>query len=219
MLASTCFIRDSQRYPDEYRLKHILALGPAWYPGWDTTLAARVAGELSIPEHQKLQKLSRGQLSALAALIGLASRAPITILDEPYLGMDATARTLFYELLLADYTQHPRTFIISTHLIDEMENLFEDIVLLDRGRVRATGSVDEFRGSAVTLTGAWERVEPLLPKATVLRVLRVGAMASVIAENGDGLAEAASAAGVAVEPTDLRSLVAAYGLDSSEVSA
>ena len=108
---------------------------------------------------------------------------------------------------------------MTTHLIDEMENLFEDIVLLDRGRVRATGSVDEFRGSAVTLTGAWERVEPLLPKATVLRVLRVGAMASVIAENGDGLAEAASAAGVAVEPTGLRSLVAAYGLDSSEVSA
>ena len=44
--------------------------------------------------------------------------------------MDATARTLFYELLLADYSQHPRTFVISTHLIDEMENLFEDIVLL-----------------------------------------------------------------------------------------
>ena len=93
VLARTCFIRDTQRYPDEYRLEHILRLGPVLYGSWDTGLAHRIAGEFGIPRKRTLKKLSRGQLSAVAILIATASRAPITIFDEPYLGMDATART------------------------------------------------------------------------------------------------------------------------------
>lgn len=169
VLARTCFIRDTQRYPDEYRLEHILRLGPVLYGSWDIGLAHRIAGEFGIPRKRTLKKLSRGQLSAVAVLIATASRAPITIFDEPYLGMDATARTLFYDLLLADYTEHPRTIIISTHLIDEMENLFEDVVLLHAGRVRTTGNIDDFRSRALTLTGSRERVDALLPGRSILR--------------------------------------------------
>ena len=92
VLAQTCFIRDTQRYPDEYRLEHILRLGPVLYGSWDIGLAHRIAGEFGIPRKRTLKKLSRGQLSAVAVLIATASRAPITIFDEPYLGMDATAQ-------------------------------------------------------------------------------------------------------------------------------
>ena len=219
VLAQTCFIRDSQSYPADYKLDHILKLGPVCYPGWNAQLANRVAEELAIPRRQKLQKLSRGQRSAVAVLIGLASQAPITIFDEPYLGMDATARTLFYDLLLADYAEHPRTIIVSTHLIDEMENMFEDIILLDRGRVRATGTIDEFRSRAITLTGPWQRIEHLLTGLTVLRSSRTGEMATVIVENRSGLMESAHAAKIATEPTSLRDLVAAYGLGAQEVAA
>lgn len=219
VLAQTCFIRDSQSYPADYKLDHILRLGPVCYPGWNAQLANRVTEELAIPRRQKLRKLSRGQRSAVAALIGLASQAPITIFDEPYLGMDATARTLFYDLLLADYAEHPRTIIVSTHLIDEMENMFEDIILLDRGRVRATGTIDEFRSRAITLTGPWQRIERLLTRLTVLRTSRTGVMATIIVENRPGLADEAHAAGVTAEPTDLRSLVAGYGLGTQEVAA
>ena len=219
VLARTCFIRDTQRYPDEYRLEHILRLGPVLYGSWDIGLAHRIAGEFGIPRKRTLKKLSRGQLSAVAVLIATASRAPITIFDEPYLGMDATARTLFYDLLLADYTEHPRTIIISTHLIDEMENLFEDVVLLHAGRVRTTGNIDDFRSRALTLTGSWERVDALLPGRSVLRSTRVGAMSTVIVENSPGLATQAKTAGLTVEATDLHTLVAAYGLDGTGVTA
>ena len=57
--------------------------------------------------------------SAVGIVIGLAARAPLTFFDEPYLGLDAVARDLFYRRLLADYAEHPRTVVLSTHLIDE----------------------------------------------------------------------------------------------------
>ena len=69
---------------------------------------------------RRIKKLSRGQLSAVGVIIGLASRAEITFFDEPYLGLDAVARQIFYDRLLEDYTEHPRTVILSTHLIDEV---------------------------------------------------------------------------------------------------
>ena len=133
--------------------------------------------------------------------------------------MDATARTLFYDLLLADYTEHPRTIIVSTHLIDEMENLFEDVVLLHAGRVRTTGNIDDFRSRALTLTGSREHVDALLSGRSVLRSTRVGAMSTVIVENSPGLATQAKAAGLTVEATDLHTLVATYGLDGMGVTA
>ena len=64
---------------------------------------------------------------------GIASRAPLTLLDEVHLGMDAPSRYAFYDALLADWLEHPRTIVLSSHLIDEVERLLEDVIVLDRG--------------------------------------------------------------------------------------
>ena len=84
-----------------------------------------------------VKKLSRGMTSAVGIVIGLASRAPLTLFDEPYLGLDAVARQLFYDRLIADYAEHPRTVVLSTHLIEEIAGLLEHVLLIDRGRVAA----------------------------------------------------------------------------------
>ena len=68
-------------------------------------------------------------------IIGLASRAEITFFDEPYLGLDAVARQIFYDRLLEDYSEHPRTVILSSHLIDEVSNLIERVLVIDQGRI------------------------------------------------------------------------------------
>ena len=78
-----------------------------------------------------IKKLSRGQLSAVGVIIGLASRAELTFFDEPYLGLDAVARQTFYDRLLEDYAEHPRTVVLSTHLIDEVANLLEHVLVID----------------------------------------------------------------------------------------
>ena len=82
---------------------------------------------------EKNTRLSPEFESILRIVIGLASRAPLTIFDEPVLGLDAAVRDLFYRELLEDYTDHPRTFIISTHLIEESADIFEEVLIIREG--------------------------------------------------------------------------------------
>ena len=84
-----------------------------FFPNWDQELADRLIDDFQLPMKRRIKKLSRGQLSAVGVIIGLASRAEITFFDEPYLGLDAVARQIFYDRLLEDYTEHPRTVILS----------------------------------------------------------------------------------------------------------
>jgi len=123
-------------------------------------------------------KLSRGQRSALGAAIGLASRAPLSLFDEVYLGMDAPTRYAFYAELLADYVAHPRTIVLSSHLIDEIERLFEHVVILDHGRVLIADAADALAASGVTVTGPAERVDAFVAGATVLRRQQLGGTAA-----------------------------------------
>ncbi|WP_203567684.1 ABC transporter ATP-binding protein [Aestuariimicrobium ganziense] len=221
VLSRTCFIRDNQRYPDECKLDHVLRIGRLFYPNWDDGLASRIATELDIPTDRHVRKMSRGQLSAVGLLIGMASRAPLTFFDEPYLGLDATARTMFYDLLLADYAEHPRTILVSTHLLDEMENLLENCVLLSRGTMLKHGSIDELRSGGWEVSGAWADLEPLLAGRRVLRERRMGALGIVIVEGDERFAREARNRGLTVAPASLHDLVAAYGLldhDMAEVA-
>lgn len=219
VLSRTCFIRDNQRYPDEYKLAHLLRVAPLFYDRWDRALAERIVETFEIPGGRPIRKLSRGQLSAVGLLIGLASRAPITFFDEPYLGLDVTARTQFYDLLLEDYGTHPRTVVVSTHLIDEMEQLLERIVILHRGRVREDTDLEELRRRAVRLSGRGEDLDRALAGTEVLRRSDMGSVATAIVTATDSLRVDAAAVDVDVEPVSIHELVAAYGLQTEEVTS
>ena len=106
--------------------------------------------------------------SALGIVIGLAARAEVTLFDEPYAGLDPVARQLFYDRLLADYAEHPRTVLLSTHLIDEAAGLLERVLVIDRGRVVLDAAADELRGSATSVSGPAIAVEEFIAGRTVL---------------------------------------------------
>lgn len=174
VLANTCFIRESLKYPDAFAVRHALAAAAAVHPNWDQAFADELVAEFGLPLRRRTKKLSRGQLSAVGVVIGLASRAPLTFFDEPYLGLDAVARQLFYDRLLADYAEHPRTVVLSTHLIDEVSELIEHVVLIDRGRILIDAEADDLRGSAVTVSGPAEAVERFAAGHTELHRERIG---------------------------------------------
>jgi ABC-2 type transport system ATP-binding protein len=159
VLSRVCFIKESQHYPEKFRVKHALRAAGLLYPDWDDAYAAALLADFAVPPGSRISRLSRGQLSAVGVIIGLASRAPLTLFDEPYLGLDAVARQLFYDRLLADFAEHPRTIVLSTHLIDEVDKLIEHVVLLDRGRVLIDTDAELLRGEAVAVTGPAEAVE------------------------------------------------------------
>lgn len=152
--------------------------------------------------------MSRGQASAVGVVLGLASRAELTIFDEPYAGLDAVARQTFYDRLLADYAEHPRTVLMSTHLIDEAADLLEHVIVIDQGRILLDAPADELRGSAVTVAGRVTEAEAFAAGREVLDRSRVGAFTSVtLAGLTEADREAAVSAGLEVGSVSLQQLV------------
>ena len=203
VLARMCFIGESQRYPDAFKIKHALKAAQLLYPNWDDAFADRLMRDFGLAENRTIKKLSRGMLSAVGVIIGLASRAPLTFFDEPYLGLDAVARQLFYDRLLADYAEHPRTVLLSTHLIDEVSDLLEHVILIDRGRIRLDADAESLRGRAITATGPVDAVDAYVAGQEVLHSERLGGFARVTI---DGRPDRPPI-GVELEPVSLQTLV------------
>ncbi len=208
VLAGLAFVKESQRYPEDFRPAHVLATAPRFFERWDADLAERLVDEFRLPTRTRIKKLSRGQLSAVGVVVGLASRAPITLFDEPYLGLDAVARQRFYDILLADYAEHPRTVLLSTHLIDEVADLLERVLVIDDGRIVIDAEAEQLRGRAMTVVGRSRDVEEFVAGRSVLHRDGIGGLASVTVE---GVTEAdrarAEAAGLELAPVSLQQLI------------
>jgi ABC-2 type transport system ATP-binding protein len=151
VLRRMVFIREDQTYPD-IKVRHALRVASWFYPNWSHEMAEALVADFGLPLNRRIKKLSRGMRSAVGIVIGLAARAEITLFDEPYAGLDAVARQMFYDRLLAEQAEHPRTVLLSTHLIDEAAGLLERVVIIDRGRVVRDGTPgDLWDGEALTL--------------------------------------------------------------------
>ena len=208
VLERVCFIKESQRYPDDFRVKHVLRSAPWFFPAWDAGFADELADRFRVPTGRRVKKLSRGQLSAVGVIVGLASRAPLTFFDEPYLGLDAVARQLFYDTLLADYAEHPRTVVLSTHLIDEVSNLLEHVLVIDEGRIVIDADAEDLRGSAIDVVGARTAVEAFTAPLEVLHRAGIGGLATATVAGLDEAGRAAArAAGLELAPVSLQQLV------------
>jgi len=208
VLERVCFIKESQRYPDDFRVTHVLRSAPWYFAEWDADFADELVERFRVPVNRRMKKLSRGQLSAVGVIVGLASRAPLTFFDEPYLGLDAVARQLFYDLLLADYAEHPRTVVLSTHLIDEVSNLLEHVLVIDDGRIVIDADADDLRGSAVDVVGARTAVEAFTADREVLHRTQLGGLATATVAGLDDAGRAAARdAGLELAPVSLQQLV------------
>jgi ABC-2 type transport system ATP-binding protein len=204
VLRQVCFVKESQKYPDLWKVRHVLRAAATLYPGWDDAVAADLVDAFALPMDRGVRKLSRGMLSSVGIVIGMASRAPITLFDEPYLGLDAVARQVFYDRLLQDYAEHPRTIILSTHLIDEVSDIIEHVVLMDRGRVLLDADADRLRGHAVTVTGPIQAVEAFVDGRPVLQREVLAGVARVTVT---GVGQPPAHAELRFEPVSLQQLV------------
>ena len=208
VLQRTSFIKESQKYPDDFRVKHVFQSAPWFFANWDAEYAERLIEDFRLPTKQRVKKLSRGQLSSIGVIVGLASRAPLTFFDEPYLGLDAVARQIFYDRLLEDYSEHPRTIILSTHLIDEVANLLEHVLVIDRGRIIIDQNADELRGTATAVVGTVKAVDEFVASREVLQRDGIGGLASVTVAGLSAQDRAqAEAAGLELSPVSLQQLI------------
>lgn len=167
-----CLVRESGDVLPEEKVSDNLRLFDALRPSFDRTYADELVDRFQIDARSKVNELSRGQRSAFGVVVGLAARAQLTILDEVHLGMDAPSRYAFYDALLEDYIAHPRTFIVSSHLIGELERLLENVVILHRGRLLVADEAQELRRRGATLTGPAAAVDAVVRAADLDVVAR-----------------------------------------------
>ena len=206
--SGTQLVRESGDLINDEKVSTSLRYYADMRPDWSAETAERLLDLFEIDLRKKPSALSRGKRSAVGATIGLAARTPLTIFDEVYLGMDAPTRYAFYDELLADYTEHPRTILLSSHLVEEVERLFEDVVVIDKGRVLLAEPADEMRARGVSLTGAKDAVERIAGGRRVLHRQQLGATVQVTLEGALEEAEltAARSAGVEVGTVPVQDL-------------
>lgn len=181
VLRRLCLIRESQKYPDFFTPDNAFDTAAMFFDDWSDELRRELVEAFQVPVKRRIAKLSRGQLSAVGVIIGLASRAPLTFFDEPYLGLDAVARQLFYDRLLADYAEHPRTIVLSSHLIDEVADLLEHVIVVDQGRILIDDDAESIRNSAFTVAGRTETVEAFVGDREVLHRESIATVSTVTA--------------------------------------
>jgi ABC-2 type transport system ATP-binding protein len=208
VLRRMVFVREDQAYPD-IKVGHALKAASWFYPNWDARLADTLVDDLALPRKKAIKRLSRGMRSALGITIGLAARAEVTLFDEPYAGLDPVARQLFYDRLLAEYAEHPRTILLSTHLIDEAAGLLERVIVIDRGQIVLNADTDDLRGAATSVSGPAIAVAEFTADRSVWNTRRIASQASaVVAGTLDETDRARAAAlHLRLEPLTLQELV------------
>jgi ABC-2 type transport system ATP-binding protein len=219
VLSRMCFIKENQRYPDQFRVCDAVAVAASVFPAWDADLAAQLLADFELPAKRTIKKLSRGMISAVGIVLGLASRAPITLFDEPYLGLDAVARQLFYDRLLADYAEQPRTIVLSTHLIEEISDLLEHVLLLDHGRLVLDADVETLRATSLTVTGPARQVATFAAANDLLQIESLAGQSRAVVRAATAMAHRmATDLGLSVEPTSLQHLVVAMSRAAGRTS-
>ncbi len=154
LMRDVCFISDVAVLPRWARVRQLLEYVAGIHPRFDRAKAQSFLAKTTISPDSKVQHLSKGMVTQLHLSIVMAIDARLLVLDEPTLGLDILFRKQFYDALLNDYFDRSRTIVVTTHQVEEIENILTDVMFIDRGRVVLSRSMEEvesrYREVAVT---------------------------------------------------------------------
>ncbi|MGF9911832.1 ABC transporter ATP-binding protein [Paenibacillus ehimensis] len=201
-----CFVREKNKHFGGARVIEILQVAANFHPNWDWTYAHELIKTFQLDPHKKIRQLSRGTESLVGNIIGLASRAPLTLYDEPVLGLDVLMRERFYKALLEDYANHPRTILLSTHLIDEIATVTEKVYIIEAGSLLLHDEMDRIRMSAHLIRGNSEAVASFTAGKRVLHTETYGrgTLAAIYEKLDDGDMQQARAMDISIENLTLQ---------------
>lgn len=174
VLSNLIFIDEEVQYNSSMKLGEILSMGKMCHKNWDEAFAKKLIKYFDLNEKLKYRKLSRGLKTQFNIIMGLSSRCPLTLMDEPTLGLDVAVRKEFYSIILKDYMENPRTFILSSHLMSELENMLEEMILIHNGKIIFQKPIEELQCYSVLLNGSQEILKPFLDKKQVLNAETFG---------------------------------------------
>jgi ABC-2 type transport system ATP-binding protein len=165
---NTVLIEEDMSFSDSLTLKEHFKWAKSFYPNWQQGIAESLCEYANLDMNAFYDNLSKGQAATFRLIYGLCSRSPYTYLDEPMNGMDEGIRNDFYRVILKEYIAAPRMMIISTHYLNEIRQLVEDVLIVHEGQIRMHATIDELDAYALYIQGASQEVEPVLEGAEVL---------------------------------------------------
>ena len=207
-----CFSRElntlSVLGPNTIKIKEYLRMARTYYPNWDSEMEQRLVEQFDLNPKKKISKLSKGMLSMVTIIVALASKADITILDEPVAGLDVVAREDFYRLLLEEHEATGRTFIVSTHIIEEAANVFEEVIFLKDGEILLKEDTQELLDRTVHVSGLAEEVDAACAGLEIHHVEQMGRSkgVTVLLSGGEQIPAGYD---VTVQPVSLQNLFVA----------
>jgi len=142
-MRDVCFIADVAVLPRWIRVDQALDYVAGVHPRFDRARAERFLERTGVLPSRKVRELSKGLAAQVHLAIVMAIDAKLLVLDEPTLGLDLLVRKQFYDTLLNDYFDKERTILLTTHQVEEVENLFTDVVFIQRGQVALSSSVED----------------------------------------------------------------------------
>ncbi len=165
-------------YPEKMRVKEAFHWSAGFYPQFDMEYANALCSQFELKTNQKIKNLSTGYTSIFKIIIALSCGSEIVIFDEPVLGLDANHREMFYKELIQNYSNHPRTFILSTHLIEEVATIIDRVIIIKNGEVIMDDEVQNVLNLGCTVSGPAGAVDQYIAGKKVLGVSTLGGLKS-----------------------------------------
>lgn len=159
-----CFSREIIVNPNgsgvsSLRIKDYLNAAACYFPYWDAMMAGELLETFELKKKDRIAKLSKGQMSMVTIIVAMASKADFTFLDEPVAGLDVVMREYFYRRLLEEYAESGRTFVVSTHIIEEAADVFEEVIMIKKGKLLLKENTQNLVDSAFRISGLAEVVD------------------------------------------------------------
>ncbi len=175
-LSKIYFMTEANNYPEGMTINKAFKWTKEFYPEFDSSYAAILAEKFGLSTRKKIKDLSTGYKSIFKIIVSLAGNAPLVLLDEPVLGLDANHRELFYRELLQSYNAKPRTMVISTHLIEEAADIIEDVIVIKNGRVILQDSVESVLSQGYAVSGTVAVVDSFIKDKNVIGIDTLGGL-------------------------------------------
>ncbi len=157
-------------YPEDFKVKDVFKWTKEFYSNFDSNYALELSKKFSLNINTKMKNLSTGYTSICKIITTLASNAEVLIFDEPILGLDANNRELFYKLLMENYIESPKTIILSTHIIEEVSNLIEKVIILNNSKIISSDEAEELLDKAYTVSGLTENIDRFINAKNIVNI-------------------------------------------------
>jgi ABC-2 type transport system ATP-binding protein len=151
LMRDVCFIADVAVLPRWLRVSEALEYLAGVHPRFDRAKAEGFLAKTNIEHRSKVRELSKGMVTQLHLALVMAIDARLLVLDEPTIGLDILFRKQFYDSLLNDYFDRSRTILVTTHQVDEIQNVLTDVMFIDKGRIVLTSTMEEFEARYLEL--------------------------------------------------------------------